>query len=417
MRILEIGFYLLINACRIYIMYRFSRLFFGQEKQKRWLMHSYIAFYVANSMEYIVLNNDTVNLVVNIGGLLIIIICGYEGSIKRKLISFAASFGIALLAEDMAWVIFVKGRSEQMAEFGFFFSVSILLLIEIILEKSFKFHKDVDIPMYKDLLLILISVGSMFISVTMIEAFYHNKGNLVLSLCILLFIDITVFYLYDKMLEDYLKQKEKEMDKQQLCMYQNQLKIMQGTNEAYQSMRHDMKHHMFLIADYIVKNENDKALKYFEKINYHIENGEEHVKTGNDSIDSIFNYVIDEVEKNGGVVKADIKVAEGMAIDDFDINIILSNLLFNASEAVSKSDKKLIQIVMRYDRGVLTIKISNTYSGMIKRSGEVFLSTKPKGSEHGIGLANVKKAVEKYNGEMKIDFTEEEFVVRILMYI
>lgn len=175
-------------------------------------------------------------------------------------------------------------------------------------------------------------------------------------MCILLVINVAMLYLYEKILEDYSRQKDEQMYKQQLVMYQNQLKIMQSANDAYKTMRHDMKHHMFMIANYITKKENDKALHYLEKINHFVENGEEYIKTGNECIDGIFNYVIDEVNKTGGRIKTDIKVAAGMPIDDFDINVILSNLLFNACEAISKCDKKLIQAFMRYDREYLLLR-------------------------------------------------------------
>lgn len=417
MSIWETVFYLLLNTFRVYIMYRFSRLFFGPDKQKRWLKHSYAAFCIVNSLVHLTLSDGTVNLAVNIGGVLLVIICGYEGSIKRKLLTAAASFGINLLTEDMAWVIFVKGRNSQMMEFGFFFSVFLLFLIEFIIEKLLRFHKEIDIPLNKDLLLIVISAGSMFISVTMIEGFYQRYILLVVSLSILLLINMAVFYLYEKLQEDYLRQKEKEVYKQQLIMYRNQLKIMQNANDTYKSMRHNIKSHMFMISDYIAKNENEKALEYFEKMNYYVGNGEEYIKTGNESIDSIFNYFINEINEIKGKIKTDIKIAEGMRIDDFDMNVILSNLLMNACEAISKCEEKLIHAVMRYDRGALVIKIDNTYNGKVERNGEDFLSTKEDSSEHGIGLGSVKKTVEKYNGQMEISYTEKKFTVKILIYI
>lgn len=414
---LEIGFYLLLNAFRVYILYRFSKLFFKEESQKKWLPYGYITIYIANSVGYLVLNNDTVNLMVNIGGLLLIILLGYIGSIKRKLLLAVAGYGMNLLTEDMAWVIFVKGRSEQMMEFGFFFSVFLFFLLEIFLEKCFDFRKKADIPLYKNLLLVLIPVGSMFISTTLIEGTYSNKILLVVSWSILLLINIAVFYLFEKMQDDYSKQKEKEMYIQQLAMYQNQLKIMQSANDAYKAMRHDMKHHMILIADYIAKDEKDKVLQYFGKINDYVGNGDQYIETGNESIDSIFNYITGEVNKIGGTINTDIKVAEAMNIDDFDINVILSNLLFNACEAIRKCEEKKIWAVMRYDRGALTVKVSNTYNGVIKKTGENFLSTKPQNGVHGIGLANVRKTVEKYSGEMSVDYTDKEFIVKILIYI
>lgn len=413
----EVIFYLLLNAFRVYIMYRFVGLFFGHERQKKWLACVYFIFYMINSSGYLILNNDMVNLAINIGGLLLVIILGYQGNIWRKLLTVVASYGINLLTEDMAWVIFVKGKSDQMAEFGFFFSVFILFLLEIIIEKTIRLRKGIEIPSYKDLFLALISIGSMFICVILIEGVYQHIILLIVSLCVLILINIAVFYFYEKMLDDYAKQKDDEIYRLQLTMYQNQLQIMQSTNDAYKIMRHDMKHHMILISDYIKNNENEKALQYLDKINYYVDSGKQYVKTGNESIDSIFNYIIDEVHRNGGTVNADIKVAEEMVIDDFDINVILSNLLLNSCEAICMCDKKEIQAVMKYDRGILFIKISNTYNGVIEQKGGEFSSTKQDNKDHGIGLASVRRMVEKYSGDMHIEYTDEEFIVRIAMYI
>lgn len=413
----EVIFYLLLNGFRVYIMYRFIGLFFEHDRQKKWLACVYFIFYVFNSIGYLILSNDTVNLAINIGGLLLVIILGYKGNIWRKMLTVAASYGINLLTEDMAWVIFVKGKSDQMAEFGFFFSVFIFFLLEIIIEKTIRLRKGIEIPLYKDLFLALISAGSMFICVILIEGVYQHIILLIISLCILILINIAVFYLYEKMLDDYVKQKDDEMYRLQLTMYQNQLQIMQSANDAYKIMRHDMKHHLFLIKGYIEKRENEKVLQYLNKINNYVGNGNQYVETGNESIDSIFNYIIDEVNRSGGTINTDIKVAEEMAIDDFDINVILSNLLLNACEAICKCDKKEIQAVMKYDKGILFIKISNTFNGIIVQKGGELSSTKRENKDHGIGLASVRRMVEKYNGDMRIEYTDEEFIVKVLMYI
>lgn len=417
MIMLETIFYLLLNLFRVYIMYRFVGLFFERSKQKKGLLYGYLVFYAVSSFESLFLQNDWINLVTNIGGFLLVTILMYQGSIKRKLLATVAGCGIALLAEDIAWVIFVKGLGAQLLEFGFFFSVFILFLLEIIIEKTVRLRKGIDIPLYKNLSLVLISTGSMFICIVLIEEVYQHIILLMVSLCVLLTINILVFYLYEKLVDDYVKEKDEEMYRLQLAMYQKQLQIMQSANDSYKIMRHDIKYHMALIADYIKNNENEKALQYFGKMNYYIGNGNQYVKTGNESIDSIFNYIIDEVNKKGGTVSTDIKVIEGMAIDDFDINVILSNLLLNACEAVSKCDKKEIQAFMKYDRGILSIKISNTYNGIVRIKDGELLSTKQEGKGHGIGLVSVRKAVEKYNGVVRFEYTDEKFTVKVLMYI
>lgn len=136
MIMLETIFYLLLNLFRVYIMYRFVGLFFERSKQKKGLLYGYLVFYTVSSFESLFLQNDWINLVTNIGGFLLVTILMYQGSIKRKLLATVAGCGIALLAEDIAWVIFVKGLGAQLLEFGFFFSVFILFLLEIIIEKT-----------------------------------------------------------------------------------------------------------------------------------------------------------------------------------------------------------------------------------------------------------------------------------------
>ena len=172
-----------------------------------------------------------------------------------------------------------------------------------------------------------------------------------------------------------------------------------------------------MLSGYIEKGEEKKAIEYLEKMNNYIGAGRQYVDTGNECIDCILNYIIDEVNKMGGNIKTDIKIGENLLIEDFDINIILSNLLLNACEAIKKSEKKEIMAALKYDRGALKIRIHNTYTGTIIRNGDNFQSTKENKDGHGMGLANVRQAVDRYGGEMKTDYSEEEFYVGILLYI
>ena len=50
-------------------------------------------------------------------------------------------------------------------------------------------------------------------------------------------------------------------------------------------------------------------------------------------------------------------------------------------------------------------------------SGRVFLTTKKRKEQHGIGLQNVKKIVESYNGNMNIQTEEDIFSVKLILYM
>lgn len=383
---IELAFYLFLNALRVYILYRFVGLFFHKASQRKCTQYCYLVYYAINCAVYLLVDFDKLNLTVNVLGLLSVVLLSYEGSYKRKLLSVLASIGMSLLTENIAWVIFLKGKDGKMLEYALFFSIFALFLLEVIIEKTIKFRKGVELSVYKDLLLILTFVGSMFIANVMVEGIYHNKVMLIIALCTLLVINITVFYLYEKLLDDYERKKEEQMHRVQLEMFQNQLEIMRNANASYKNMRHDMRHHALMLSEYIGKDEKEKAIKYLEKMNSYIEMGRQYVETGNECIDCIFNYVIGEVNKIGGKIETDIKIGEDFFIDDFNINIILSNLLLNAYEAIKKSGKKEIFAFMRFDRGVLKIKIRNTYNGDIVKNSMGFQSVKKIRLDMGLGF-------------------------------
>ena len=53
---------------------------------------------------------------------------------------------------------------------------------------------------------------------------------------------------------------------------------------------------------------------------------------------------------------------------------------------------------------------------MLKQDG-IILTTKHNSSNHGIGLENVRKIVDKYEGMMDIEHDENKFSVTFLCYI
>ena len=218
--------------------------------------YCYLTYYVVNCAAYLLIDFDKLNLAVNIFGLLLVVLVSYEGNWIRKLLSVLASVGMSLLTENIAWVIFLKGKDRQMLEYALFFSVFALFLLEVIIEKTIKFHKGIELSFYKDLFFILAYMGNTFVANVLIEGTYRNRLLLILALCVLLMVSITVFYLYEKLLDDYARQKEDEMYKIQLAMAQNQLEIMRSSNDVYRNMQHDMKHHTRMLSGYIEKADN-----------------------------------------------------------------------------------------------------------------------------------------------------------------
>ena len=57
----------------------------------------------------------------------------------------------------------------------------------------------------------------------------------------------------------------------------------------------------------------------------------------------------------------------------------------------------------------------NTYNGEILRNGKQFLTTKEEKMGHGIGLRNVNRIVETYNGFLQQSYDDDIYVTTILI--
>lgn len=408
-------FYLLMNAFRIYAVYRFLGIHLNGSGNRRKRVYLYTGYFLGTSLIYLS-GCDTLNLAADGAGFILTAVYGYGGRFMKRILVAASGLGIWALAYGLAWAMFVRERELPVKSCGMFFTVFFFLAFEVAVETALEYKRGTEAAFYKSVLLISIMMGSIFIAGVLIRNSYENTAYPVLSLCILLIINCAVFCLYGKTADDRKSQKEKEMAGLQLAMYRKQLKAMKNANETYKTMRHDLRHHIRMVSDYIENAEYEKALKYLNKANNYVVSSR-YIDTGNESMDGILNYMIDEIRKIGGTVTTDINIAQELQIDDFDINIILSNLLVNAYEAIWKSSKKELQIIMKYDRGILSIGIRNTYNGIYREKDGELLSTKAGSTGHGVGLLSVQRTVDKYHGGMAISHTGDSFFVNLFIYI
>ena len=97
------------------------------------------------------------------------------------------------------------------------------------------------------------------------------------------------------------------------------------------------------------------------------------------------------------------------------MTVVLGNLLDNAIRAVKETDRKKLQITMRYNKGRLILQIENAYKNIIKSKGKL-QTTKKEKQGHGIGLESVREVVERYDGIIQIDCKDNMFVVTAILY-
>jgi sensor histidine kinase regulating citrate/malate metabolism len=106
-------------------------------------------------------------------------------------------------------------------------------------------------------------------------------------------------------------------------------------------------------------------------------------------------------------------------MDMMDVCTIFSNIIDNAIEACDKIDSsnilKTIKIESKYIDNFCIILIENTKINEIIQKRNLFVTSKKNPYVHGIGLKNIKKTVKKYLGEVVINYSENKFIVKIMI--
>ncbi|MDE6203939.1 MAG: hypothetical protein K2G19_10735, partial [Lachnospiraceae bacterium] len=215
--------------------------------------------------------------------------CFYQDVWKKRL-----WVSLMLFSLDMAGSLIVLFIFGQLAEFQQPAIQALLLLICVTAISHISYPdngKEMAFDRKQTLLLIVIPAMSVMILSVLMIGNLEKMFALLICTCTLV-INISVFYLYNVLLENYIHLRENDTYKQQTYAYQNQLEVITESQNNIRALRHDMKNHILALQALVQKSETKEAEDYLNSMWHFMANPQEYVATGNDTIDSLLNYKI-----------------------------------------------------------------------------------------------------------------------------
>lgn len=412
---LEVIFYLLANAFRIYAVSRFVKSFFYDQNMKpKLLLCSFSSYYIINSLCFLIASNPIVNLITNIV-LLFLITMLFECKMMIKIVISLLVYAVNMFSDG---VVFAVSKALDINTIvissGFITSLTVFA-IEMIWEhyKRFKYMEVIRTSYMFALL--LVPLCSIVIGILTIQQ--ANFRTVILS-ALLLIINALVFYLFDSLVRLYNDRHEKMMLEQQNKAYINQIKLVYDSQNALRYYRHDMRNHLFKMRDMVEKSEYKQLEEYIGQATSYMKLDKKVIDSGNSEIDCLLNYKLRNIEEMNIKLETKFALPHELFINVFDINIVLGNLIDNALEALKQCDERELIIRLTYSKGVIFITIKNSFSGNIKidSNNQKLFTTKKDLNNHGLGLQSVQYTIDKYYGTMEIETIEKMFIVKALMY-
>lgn len=178
-------------------------------------------------------------------------------------------------------------------------------------------------------------------------------------------------------------------------------------------------YHSFEYVYYCICEEKIEAAKEFLS-EYLMELDEKNRQTwtGLPFLDFIINYKKQIMDTKDITFKLKLDVYE-YPFEEPELGILLGNLLDNAIEACEKCESAKREISLRIwnVKCNFMLHLLNSSSKSPELKGEQFITDKENKNEHGMGVEQVRRIIEKYDGDVSFQHSRESFEVKIIVPI
>lgn len=269
----------------------------------------------------------------------------------------------------------------------------------------------------------LICIGTVFMQI-------YGIFLIILDIFFLVLMNLYIWYLFSYQSRNKKLKAELEIRKKQSEL---QYRYYERVEQQYQSSRkmiHDMRNHLQAI-EALREQDTVKEKEYIKDMHQMLDSFALVRYTENRMLNIILNEKAKEAEKLGIVMDIQIgKISLGH-IRDMDVTTIFANLLDNALEAAGQAEgERRIQVRADAFHEFVAVRIRNTVSvcrgegadvasegrsdrrnvrgkdaGLQKKTGSVM--------HMGLGLENVRRTLEKYDGGMMAERAGNEYIVNI----
>lgn len=266
----------------------------------------------------------------------------------------------------------------------------------------------------------LFSIVYMFSLFSYVQIFSTEEDIILFSINVILILAVNAYsiYMFDSISKNNILENEVSLYKQQSELQYRYYDSLEKKYQGSRKLAHDIRNHLNTIEELYKMNDHETAKEYTNDIHKMLNELNQKYYTSNKVLNIILNDKFDYIKDKNINVNCRVGDANLNFIRDVDITTIFANLLDNAIEAILEIieiKEAHIKLDIEQFNQMLVINISNSITTQPICKNKKFKSTKE--NHRGLGIINIKKSIEKYDGTMMIDYTEDEFKVNIVIPI
>ena len=208
-----------------------------------------------------------------------------------------------------------------------------------------------------------------------------------------------IYYVVARLISEQNKTLELTEKNHRLTMQTVQYENLQEKITEARRAKHDVRHHIALMKEYLNKGDYAALKEYLDKYGMSLPDDSLIQFCQNTVANTVLLYFAQQAKNEHIDYIVNTDIPQSIAISDTDISVLLGNMIENALDACkaeNKSDKKII-IRASCSSNSLCITVDNTFTGELKYDSEgKLMSAKHSGA--GLGTQSIKSIAENYGG-------------------
>lgn len=401
---------------------------FNEQKKNKLIIHiSFIMNIVLVAFMNFIELNYNIKLLISVAVSFLIYIYNYKTTLFNALIltliCWMGIVGIEVISLNIILIInpeiiISKLLKNNMFRLELVLINNLLLLLILAIMKRLKSDKKIErmqciylvIPVIANLL----SIVLIFILALECKDNIYSQKTRILLVSIMLFISNLA---YIKITLDISKSNKLKLEnvliKEKIDIQYQRYLDLQENQFKIRKLYHDMNNHILCINK-LYKN-NESANGYIDNVKNELNCLKSEISTKNMILDIIIHDKKKICNQNNIHFDVDINFSKCEFIEMVDICSIFSNIIDNAIEACIKVNNKtkFIRLKGIIVNKIFVLKCENSKKNEIKFKKREIITNKKDSFLHGIGIKSIKNCVQKYDGEVSIDFSNNIFIMKV----
>jgi len=258
----------------------------------------------------------------------------------------------------------------------------------------------------------ILYVLSAVVSWIFLELLLHSlTSNIMLSLLVVFFVFWSSIILCFAIINTHAKAKFKYEAEFADSIISTGQKYHQSMEDMYRKLsilRHDYKYHLKTINNLFNSGKLEDAKRYLDDIQKEVPENKLRHYCSNAVFNALLSSYAERCEKLNIKFKTELGLPESISIPNYEISIILGNLLENAVEACEKlKHGGEIELDIKTQGSYLAIMAKNNFTG------ECTLTSSKKNG--GFGLQSVRAIAMRYEGHTLTEFEGDVFKIYVML--